>query len=204
MNECATGTWRAGTLSPFQLSLGRGVHSGHEGYVPHHQLEICSVRRRGSLGDKECDALQEPAERGSWYEDLVQPSTEFYFDLKALALQSPLADAVLCMEPSAVAMRFVSEFRRGADVVRLSDWIIADRPDVRSMSGRVDSIAQITYTDSSASYIRLWCTQSRGVTVADDFTQWSAGRPANMLVELEATQVRVVTCSVDGHRYVFS
>ena len=143
-------------------------------------------------------------QRGSWYEDLVQPSTEFYFDLKALALQSPLADAVLCMEPSANAMRFVSEFRRGPDVVRLSDWIIADRPDVRSMSGRVDSIAQITYSDSSASYIRLWCTQSRGVTVADDFTQWSAGRPANMLVELEATQVRVVTCSVDGHRYVFS
>ena len=142
--------------------------------------------------------------RGSWYEDSVTPSTELYFDLKAL--KSPLADALLALQLSIKSLRFVSELRRGPDVVCLNDWIIADMPgSSHSMSARVDSIAQITCSDSSASYVRLWCTQPRKLSIDDEFTQWSERcdslRP--MLVKLEMSQLRAVTCTVESTRYVF-
>ena len=142
--------------------------------------------------------------RGSWYEDSVTASTEFYSDLKSL--QSPLADALTATEPRIHTLRFVSELRRGPDVVRLNDWIVVDMTNAsHSMSGRVDSIAQITYSDSSASRIRLWCAQPRKLSIDDEFTQWSerceSRRP--MLVKLETTQVRGVTCAVEPERYVF-
>ena len=133
--------------------------------------------------------------RGSWYEDSVTPSTEFYYDLKSL--KSPLADALIQTEPYIHALRFVSQLRRGPDVVRLNDC---------SMSARVDSIAQITRSDSSASYVRLWCAQPRTVSVDAEFSQWSERCDSlhPMLVKLETTQVRAVTCDVQSTRYVFN
>ena len=142
--------------------------------------------------------------RGAWYEDTVTPSTEFYFDLKAL--QSPLADAVVVTDPSVLSLRFVSEFRRGPDAVRLNDWIIVDKNDVPSMSARVDSIVQITCADTSASYVRVWCAQSRAIHVDDAYNEWSARsvKAVSMVVKLETTQVRVVACTVEQSRYVFN
>ena len=143
--------------------------------------------------------------RGSWYEDSVTPSTEFYYDLKSL--KSPLADALIQTEPYIHALRFVSQLRRGPDVVRLNDWIIVDASDAScSTSARVDSIAQITRSDSSASYVRLWCAQPRKLCIDAEFSQWS-GRCDSlhpMLVKLETTQVRAVTCDVQSTRYVFN
>jgi hypothetical protein len=144
------------------------------------------------------------SKRGSWYEDSVTASTAFCFDLKSL--NSPLAAALIAAEPRVHALRFVSAFRRGADEVHLSDWIIVDMIDAsHSMSARVDSIAQITFLDSSASYIRLWCAQPRTVGIDDAFTQWSERSDSlqPMLVKLETTQVRVVACAVESTRYVF-
>ena len=142
--------------------------------------------------------------RGSWYEDSVTPSTEFYFDSKSL--RSPLADALAARQPHIHSMRFVSELRRGPDVVRLNDWIIADAPDAPSMSARVDSIAQITCSESSASYIRLWCAQPRKVSIDDEFTEWSesCASALPMLVNLETSQLRAVTRTVESGRYVFN
>ena len=143
--------------------------------------------------------------RGSWYEDTVTASTEFYYDLKSL--KSPLADALLLTEPCIHSLRFVSELRRGPDVVCLNDWVIADAPDAScSMSARVDSIAQITCSDTSASYVRLWCAQPRTVSVDAEFSQWSERSDSlhPLLVKLETTQLRAVTCAVESTRYVFN
>jgi hypothetical protein len=59
---------------------------------------------------------------------------------------------------------------------------------------RVDSIAQVTYSDSSASYIRMWCTQARKLFVDHEFTQWSERDcdAGNTVVQLETAQVRTV------------
>jgi hypothetical protein len=143
--------------------------------------------------------------RGTWYEDSVTPSTEFYYDLKLL--KSPLADALIVTEPHIQSLRFVSELRRGSDVVHLNDWIIADSSDAAcSMSARVDSIAQITCSDRAASYIRLWCTQPRKLSIDHNFTEWSerCDAPSPMLVLVETTQLRAVTCTVEATRYVFN
>ena len=142
--------------------------------------------------------------RGTWYEDVITPTTEFYFDLRAL--RSPLADALIRTDPRIQSLRFASEFRRGPEVVCLNDWIIADKPAVPSMAARVDTIAQITYADEAASYIRIWCTQGRPLAIDDEFAQWSdcACEPISMLVKLESTQVRAVTCTVESTRFVFN
>ena len=141
--------------------------------------------------------------RGSWYEDTVTPSTEFYFDLKSL--KSPLADALLVTEPHIHSLRFVSELRRGPDVVRLNDWVIVEMLDAPAMSARVDSIAQITLSQSAASYVRLWCTQPRQVSMDHEFTQWSErdSLGPSLLVKLETAQLRAVTCTVESTRLVF-
>ena len=141
--------------------------------------------------------------RGSWYEDVVTPSSEFHFDLKAL--QSPLANALLRSEHSVRSLRFVSEFRRGPETVCLNSWIIAEMPDVHSISARVDSIAQVTYSDTSASYIRIWCTQARRLFVDDEFTQWSERdcNASKYIIKLEDAQVRAVMCNMNSSHYVF-
>ena len=145
------------------------------------------------------------SQRGTWYEDTVTPSSEFYFEAALPSLRSPIANAILASE-NVVALRFISSVCRGPDAVHANDWVLLDMPGVESMSARVETMVQTTYADTSPSYIRLYCTQARKLTVDEEFTQSSARSDAgvDLLVMLERTQLRVAACTVESTRYVFN
>jgi hypothetical protein len=59
---------------------------------------------------------------------------------------------------------------------------------------------------AAASYIRLWCAQPRKVSIDYEFTEWSesCASALPMLVNLETSQLRAVTRTVESGRYVFN
>ena len=122
------------------------------------------------------------------------------------SLGSEVVDAVLATDESVHSLRFISEFRRGPDVVHLNDWVALEQFEMQSMSARVESIVQTAYSDTAVSYIRMWCTHARPLLIDEEFTQWSQrhGDVCTMLVLLETTQLRVLACTVESERYVFN
>ena len=145
--------------------------------------------------------------RCSWYDDAVQPTSEFHTDIDALIPNAPAVRAVMSLRRERpYAVRFLRVVTRGADEVRNGCWLLVEQRGQQPLVGHVDQMIEVTYAQASASVIRMWCSSAKQVTIDSDGTVWApcGASAACMLVQLEAAQVTVVRRIETGQRIVFT
>ena len=162
---------------------------------------VCSL-----WASKSVSHYRDPA-RCNWYADSVEPSTEFQTQIDALAQNAPVLRRLLSLGGQRpYAVRFLRLVKRGAEEVRNGCWLLVEQRGQAPLVGRVDQMMEASYTRSSVSLIRMWCSFAQAVTIDPDGTLWStinASRDVGMLVQLESAQLSVVTRTETSQRIVY-
>ena len=148
--------------------------------------------------------------RASWYEDVVEHSSEFE-DITALPT-SRLVEAV-AQRPGAAPLsaRFLRSVSRGADDLTVNDSVVVMRAGT-AWVGAISEMGQVVVRNAStgalSSVVRMWLRGCREATHVDGELEVSASaKGVAMLVCFESAQVHAVTrvrdecADVRVHRY---
>ena len=125
-------------------------------------------------------------DRGSWHANMATPASEFSTDILELSKNSPVLRALVAMPSNTPiqCVRFLKSVSRAGDEVCTGDWVLIEKLETTSMAARVDQIVEVVWSESSESFVRLWCAESRpikwlpqialcGQTTCLVFTCWS-------------------------------
>ena len=109
--------------------------------------------------------------RASWYEDEVEPTTDFESDLRSeLFAGSELVRVLSAQQPPPRAVRIIALVSRGGVNVRVNDWVLVRR-DANGWIGRASEMAEVAQADHrgmTVQVVRIWLRGTKPAVASDD------------------------------------
>ena len=109
--------------------------------------------------------------RASWYEDEVEPTTDFESDLRSeLFAGSELVRVLSAQQPLPRAVRIIALVSRGGVNVRVNDWVLVRR-DANGWIGRASEMAEVAQADHrgmTVQVVRIWLRGTKPAVASDD------------------------------------
>ena len=139
----------------------------------------------------------------SWFDDVVEPSSEFRSDIAQLCTQAPLVR--VCVEDlgeAPHAVRFLRSVSRERDEIALNDWVLLQSPDVPAAVGCVRMMCELRFTGdcsagssiSSESKVRLLVEEcAHPERRGDELVVMKRWTTTDRVVRFESTVVTVVS-----------
>jgi hypothetical protein len=134
--------------------------------------------------------------RATWYNDQVEPASDFSFELEDLSQHSVLL-RVLLKNMTPYAVRFLRGVTRNNDEIRLNDWILLTDQHIGSQIAKVSEMAQANVLQDGVakSFIRLWLVRC-STPLTDTAGHMTISKTADrtcMYVKYEEVQISLVS-----------